>query len=295
MQDPLIEIRFLRKVFRDFWGRPRVEALHGLDLDVGAGEIFGLLGPNGSGKSTTIRLLLGLLHPTSGSIRILGGSPRDVRLKARIGYEPEESFFHPHLTAEETLLFYARIFGLPAATARTRATHLLGLLGLSPARARPVGEFSKGMLRRIGLAQALINDPELVILDEPTAGMDPIGTREVKDLLRDLKRRGKTVILSSHLLADVEDVCDRICILHEGRRRALGPVRALLEEDQRTQIVTDRLSPGTIEAVLALLRDREGPGLRVDVGAPSTRLEDFFLRTVARRDSPSGPPEGARP
>ncbi len=286
MMEPAVETRALDKVFRDFWGRPHVYALKALDLEVGRGEIFGLLGPNGSGKSTTIKLLLGLLHPTSGSARVLGGSPRDVKLKARIGYLPEESCFYPHLTAEELLLFFARIFSIPLKDARRRAADLLRVTGLEAASKRPVGEFSKGMLRRIGLAQALVNDPEILILDEPTAGMDPLGTREVKDLLVDLRRQGKTVLLSSHLLADVEDVCDRVAILHEGRLRALGAVQALLADDRRTQITADRLAPATVDAVLALLREREGPGISIRVGAPASRLEAFFIRTIGQAARP---------
>lgn len=279
----VVETQALAKTFRDFWGRPRAQAVKNLDLAVTRGELFGLLGPNGSGKSTTIKLLLGLLHPTSGEARVLGGSPRDTRLKARVGFLPEESYFYPYLSAEETLAFYGRIFSLPRPEIRQRTDRLLHLVGLEDARKRRLGEYSKGMLRRIGLAQALINDPDLLILDEPTAGLDPLGTRQVKDLLLDLKKRGKTVLLSSHLLSDVEDVCDRIAILHEGRLEAIGEVSTLLADDQRTQITTDRLSPGTLEALLDFLRSREGPGLRVEVGTPSARLEAFFLKTVSKR------------
>ena len=283
----VVETKALEKTFRDFWGRPRTRALRKLDLTILPGELFGLLGPNGSGKSTAIKLLLGLLHPTAGEARVLGGPPSDVRLKARMGYLPEESYFYPHLSAEETLLFYGRIFSLPRAEIRRRMDRLLALVGLDADRKRRVGEFSKGMLRRMGIAQALINDPDLLILDEPTAGLDPIGTREVKDLLLDLKRRGKTVLLSSHLLADVEDVCDRVGILFEGRLEALGSVSALLADDQRTQIITDRLSPSTLEALVSFLRAREGPGLAVQIGVPSARLEAFFLKTVLSKRAAS--------
>jgi ABC-2 type transport system ATP-binding protein len=290
----VVETKALHKTFRDFWGRPRTQALKKLDLEISRGELFGLLGPNGSGKSTTIKLLLGLLHPSSGEARVFGGPPGDVRLKARIGYLPEESYLYPHLSAEETLLFYGRIFSLPRAEIKRRTDHLLKLVGLEAARKRRVGEFSKGMLRRIGLAQALINDPDLLILDEPTASLDPIGAREVKDLLLDLKRRGKTVLLSSHLLADVEDVCDRVAILFEGRLEALGAVSALLADDQRTQITTGRLSPSTLEALISFLREREGPGLAVEVGVPSARLEAFFLKAVlSRREASRG--DGGEP
>ncbi len=277
---PPVETRALTKVFRDFWGRPKVKAVDSLEIAVRQGEVFGLLGPNGSGKSTTIRLVLGLLRPTSGDVRVLGGSPRDPRTKARIGFLPEDSAFYPHLTAEETLRFYGSLFPLPSGEVRRRAEELLRRVGLWEARKRRVGEFSKGMLRRIGLAQALINDPELVILDEPTAGIDPMGVRQTKDLILELKRRGRTVLLSSHLLGDVEDVCDRIAILHQGRLRAIGPIEELLEDDRRVQITAPRLSPETLEAVLQLLKAREGAEIEVDVRKPRTRLEEYFLRTV---------------
>jgi ABC-2 type transport system ATP-binding protein len=285
---PLIETRGLTKVFRDFWGRPRVRAVDGLDLAVGRGEIFGLLGPNGSGKSTTIKLLVGLLHATAGEARVLGAHPRDVASKARLGFLPEESPFHPHLTAEETLRFHASLFSIARRDARRRTDRLLERMGLSPDRSRRVGEFSKGMLRRLGMALALLNEPALLILDEPTSGLDPLGTRDFKDLLAELRKEGRTVLLSSHLLGDAEEVCDRVAILHRGKLAALGPVPTLLEDDRRTRIITERLDPATIEALIALLRERMGPDVRVDVGTPSARLEAFFLRTVGRagRDAP---------
>jgi ABC-2 type transport system ATP-binding protein len=191
------------------------------------------------------------------------------------------------LSARETLLFFGDIFSLPRKALRKRADDLLALVGLVEAADRRLGEYSKGMLRRIGLAQALVNDPELLILDEPTAGLDPMGTREVKDLLLDLRRRGKTVILSSHLLADVEDVCERVAILHEGRLEAMGSVSDLLRDDERTQIITGRLSQATVDALTLFLREREGPALQVEIGKPSTRLEEFFLRVVGKSRSPA--------
>ena len=280
-EDLLVRTRGLTKVFRDFWGRPRVRALDGLDLAIGRGEIFGLLGPNGSGKSTTIKLLVGLLHATSGEASVLGAHPRDVASKARLGFLPEESPFHPHLTADETLRFHASLFSIPGRVARQRTDALLGRMGLARDRNRRVGEFSKGMLRRLGMALALLNEPELIILDEPTSGLDPLGTRDFKDLLSELRKEGRTVLLSSHLLGDAEEVCDRVAILDRGRLAAVGKVSTLLEDDGRTQIVTEKLDPSTIEALIALLRERKGPGIRVEVGTPSARLEAFFLRTVA--------------
>ncbi|MDY0150442.1 MAG: ABC transporter ATP-binding protein, partial [Kiritimatiellia bacterium] len=212
-----IHAEHLSKTFRDFWRRPRVEAVRSLSFEVPTGGIFGLLGPNGSGKSTTLKMILGLLFPTAGTLTVLSQSPRSTAVKSRIGYLPEETFLYPHLTPLETLSFYARLFRLPTDVARTRIEQLLEMTGLAQVRHRVVGEFSKGMARRLGLAQALLNDPDLVILDEPTAGLDPQGTRQVKDLLLALAARGKTVLLTSHLLADVEDVCHQVAILFNGR------------------------------------------------------------------------------
>src|ERR1700740_2901284 len=226
--ETVISVRGLTKVFKDFWGRPKARAVDGVDFEVRRGEVFGLLGPNGSGKSTTVKMLLGFLYPTKGHIEVFGHSPRHVATKSRIGYLPEESYLSRYLNSHETLDFFGNLFRLPAGEREKRAEQLLEMVGLSQTRTRAVGEFSKGMQRRVALAQALINDPDLVILDEPTAGLDPIGCREVKDLILSLAPRGKTVILSSHLRGDVEDVCDRVVIYYGGRIHAQGPLRDLL-------------------------------------------------------------------
>src|SRR4026207_2442843 len=204
----VISVKGLTKVFKDFWNRPKARAVDNVDFEVRRGEVFGLLGPNGSGKSTTVKLLLGLLYPTKGHIEVFGHSPRHVGTKARIGYLPEESYLYRYLDSRETLDFFGNLFELSSGERRKRSEQLLDMVGLKQVQRRVVGEFSKGMQRRIGLAQALINDPELIILDEPAAGLDPIGCREVKDLILALAQRGKTIILSSHLLGDVEDVCN---------------------------------------------------------------------------------------
>ena len=192
MSEVVVETRNLTKIYRDFWGRRKVHALKSLDLEINRGEIFGLLGPNGSGKTTTIKLLLGLLFPSEGEALIFGKNASDVRRNERIGYLPEESYLYRFLTAEEILDFYGKLFHIPAAVRRQRANDLIEMVGLGYAKKRQLKEYSKGMVRRVGLAQALINDPEVVILDEPTSGLDPIGTRDMKDLILDLKRRGRS-------------------------------------------------------------------------------------------------------
>src|SRR5436309_2054615 len=226
--EKIVVVRGLTKVFKDFWGRPKAKAVDNVDFEVRRGEVFGLLGPNGSGKSTTVKLILGLLHPTKGHIQVFGHSPRHVATKARIGYLPEESYLYRYLNSRETLDFFGNLFQLSRSDRNNRIEQLLEMVGLNQTRMRAVGEFSKGMQRRIGLAQALINDPDLVILDEPTSGLDPIGCREVKDLIMALARRGKTVILSSHLLSDVEDVCNRVVIYYGGKIHAMGTLKELL-------------------------------------------------------------------
>jgi ABC-2 type transport system ATP-binding protein len=282
----VISVRGLTKVFRDFWRRPKVRAVDGLDLDVRRGEVFGLLGPNGSGKSTTLKILLGLLDPTAGSVSVLGRQPRHVQTKRAIGYLPEESYLYGYLTPRETLTFYGRLFPIDGAVIAARVEQLLDMTGLRAAAHRPVGEFSKGMARRVGLAQALINKPRLVLLDEPTSGLDPIGCRQVKDLIRSLARHGATVVLSSHLLADVEDVCDRIAILYNGRLRAMGGVRTLLEQQDRWRITLPVLSPEKTRALLADVRARAGHEPEID--RPAMNLERFFLQVV--EDAAGAPP-----
>lgn len=276
--ESVIEIRNLTKVFRDFWGRPKVTAVKSLSLDVKKGEVFGLLGPNGSGKTTTLKMLLGLLFPTSGEISILGKPANDVAKNERIGYLPEESYLYRFLNAEETLDFYGRLFDMSKAERRRRTDELIKRVKLDHARRRPLKEYSKGMTRRIGLAQALINDPDLILLDEPTSGLDPIGTREMKDLIIDLKRQGKTVVMCSHLLADVQDVCDRIAILYGGELKILGRVDELLRSTRETQLLTSELAPEAIQEIESVLAKHQAKLLKVD--HPTNSLEDLFLQTV---------------
>src|SRR5215510_8208059 len=263
--ETVISVRGLTKVFKDFWGRPKARAVDNVDFEVRRGEVFGLLGPNGSGKSTTVKLILGLLYPTKGHIEVFDHSPRHVPTKARIGYLPEESYLYRYLNSRETLQFFGNLFHLPKTERSSRSEQLLEMVGLGQVRMRAVGEFSKGMQRRIGLAQALINDPDLVILDEPTSGLDPIGCREVKDLILALARRGKTVILSSHLLSDVEDVCDRVVIYYGGRIQAMGTLKELLAKPDALRITTPVLPRETLERVLEVIRrDISTDKIRVD-------------------------------
>lgn len=270
----------LTKDFTDIWGRPTVRSVENLNLNVKRGEIFGLLGPNGAGKTTTIKLILGLIFPTAGEVRVLGADPRDVDSKQKIGYLPEESYLHRFLNAEETLDFYGRLFDLPKEVRRERAAKLIERVGLSHARKRPLKEYSKGMVRRVGLAQCLINDPELILLDEPTSGMDPILSREIKDLILDLKAQGKTVLLSSHLLGDVEDLCDRIAMLYRGRLQLEGKVSELLEVGDVTEVEVKNLSDAGMAAVKAEA-EKHG-GQIIDSHRRRERLETLFINIVER-------------
>ena len=291
-RENVIAVRGLTKVFKDFWGRPKARAVDNVDFEVKRGEVFGLLGPNGSGKSTTVKMLLGLLYPTKGHIEVFGKSPRDVQTKQRIGYLPEESYLYRYLDSEETLDFFGNLFSIDAKDRQNRAEQLIEMVGLNTARTRTVGEFSKGMQRRIGLAQALINDPDLIILDEPTSGLDPIGCREIKDLIIALAKRGKTIILSSHLLADVEDVCDRVVIYYGGKIQAIGTLKELLSERETLRITTPTLSREATEKVLATIRADIGNG-EVRVDNPTQNLESYFLDVVARAKQADAQTSGA--
>jgi len=268
----------LSKVFKDFWLRDRVKAVDGIDLDVRRGEVFGLLGPNGSGKSTTIKMILGLLHPSSGVISVFGKNPRDVSIKNDIGYLPEDSYLYRFLNARETLDYYGKLFHQDRRKRQNRIDMLLEMVGLDKVQRRPIGEYSKGMQRRIGLAQALINDPKLLILDEPTTGMDPIGTRQIKDLILHLKDSGKTVLLCSHLLSDVEDVTDRAAIMFGGKVRRSGDMDELLTRHDETTLTTPALTDAETEKMLALLGQAGVHDVKVKQGRQ--RLESLFLEIV---------------
>ena len=276
----IVEAVGLTKIFKDFWMRSKAKAVDNLSFHIEKGELFGLLGPNGSGKSTTIKLILGLLNSTRGRLSVFGRDPHDVAVKKYIGFLPEESYLYRYLNSRETLDYYGKLFGLERSVRRKRIDELLEWVGLSQVAHRPVGEFSKGMMRRIGLAQALINDPDFLILDEPTSGLDPIGTKQVKDLLIELRSRGKTILLSSHLLADVEDVCDRMAILYGGRIRAEGAADELLTDSLHTLIEVPRIkNEQTITQLEKVLLSTEGTSIE-SVKQPRQRLESLFLSIV---------------
>ncbi|MEM9416660.1 MAG: ABC transporter ATP-binding protein [Planctomycetota bacterium] len=290
--DIVVKCMSLTKVFKDFWMRDKVRAVDGIDLDIRRGEVFGLLGPNGSGKSTTIKMILGLLHPTAGRIAVFNKVPRDVATKKRIGYLPEETYLYKFLTPIETLDYYGKLFHQDRATRRKRIDMLLEMVGLDHAARRPVGEFSKGMMRKVGLAQALINDPELLILDEPTSGMDPIATNDVKNVITRLADRGKTVLLCSHLLADVQDVCDRVAMMYGGKVRRSGTMDTLLTDQQTTTITAPALTDVSDEQMVAAL---EALGMTdVSLDHPRRTLEQVFLDMVHEAQNAGIESAGAR-
>jgi len=278
--DAAVHTENLTKTYKDFWGRDKVRALDDLNLTIERGEVFGLLGPNGSGKSTTIKLLLGLIFPTDGGASVLGHPAGSTAINERIGFLPEESYLYRFLNGEETLYFYGRLFKIPRKELKRRVPELLDIVGLDArSRKRKLREYSKGMARRIGLAQAMINNPDLILLDEPTTGLDPIGTREMKDLILSLKNQGKTVLLCSHLLADVQDVCDRIIILFKGQTvQKPAPVKDLLQIQDITQVQARGLTGQQIAELKEYLK-RMGIG-QAEITHPTTTLEDLFMRVV---------------
>src|SRR3954469_9548679 len=285
LSDHAVHTQNLTKVYKDFWGRDKVRALDDLNLTIHRGEVFGLLGPNGSGKSTTIKLLLGLIFPTGGSASVLGYPAGSTQVNEKVGFLPEESYLYRFLNGEETLRFYGRLFKLSRKELNRRVPELLDIVGLdAKARKRKLREYSKGMARRIGLAQALINNPDLILLDEPTTGLDPIGTREMKDLIVSLKQQGKTVLLCSHLLADVQDVCDRITILFRGRMQTLGDVRDLLQVKDVTHIETEGMNEAQIAEVRQFMARLGVSEPRIT--HPTTTLEELFMRVI--RDNTPG-------
>ena len=280
--DRVVQIEDIRKVFRvGFWGR-RVTAVDQLSLDVRRGEVFGFLGPNGAGKTTTLKMLMGLIYPTSGQARIFGHAVGDPAAKAKLGFLPESPYFYDYLTSQEFLSFYGHLFGLWGAALNKRVDELLDLVGMTHARDLQLRKFSKGMLQRVGIAQALINDPELVVLDEPMSGLDPIGRKEVRDLIFRLKESGKTVMFSSHILHDAELLCDRVAMIMKGRLVACGQVSELIQQGttQEVEMVIDRLSPEGLEHLRVLATKVVLNGERVMVVLSNQHQVDESLEVI---------------
>ncbi len=271
-----VEINQLSKEFATPFRRKKILAVKGVSLSIAEGEIYGLIGPNGSGKSTTMKALLGLLAPSEGTCQIFGKDSVKVDSRNDVGYVPENPYFYKHLTGEETLRFYGKLCGLSGRKLKERISELLSLVSLEHARKQKVGTYSKGMLQRIGLAQALIHEPRLLILDEPTAGVDPVGSREIRDLILSLKEVGKTVFLCSHLLEQVQEICDRVGIIFNGVLKREGTLDELITMKERLELVATG-SPDAQRKLLELAEEMEGIEL-VSSGAPKTSLESLFIQ-----------------
>src|SRR5438105_12693568 len=278
MIDAAVAVSGLTKVFPVPFHRQPIVAVRGLDLRVQAGEVYGLLGPNGSGKSTTLKIILGLVSPTRGNTEIFGHDRRLVESREAVGFLPENPYFYKHLTCEETLLFFGRLCGLSGARLKKRIDELLELVGLTDARNRRLGTYSKGMLQRIGLAQALINEPRLVVLDEPTAGVDPAGSRDIRNLIVDFKRRGITVLLSSHLLAQAQEICDRVRILANGTLVREGRLEELIALENKTDLVVENASEDLLGKIDKLAK--ESNARVIERRRSTTTLEHLFLEAT---------------
>jgi ABC-2 type transport system ATP-binding protein len=279
MSTPAVQIEGITKTFPVPLRRHRVMAVKNLSLSVQPGEVYGLLGPNGCGKSTTLKILLGLVTPNSGRALIFGKDSREYRSRRDVGFLPENPYFYKFLTAAETLAFYGKICGLSGKILATRIDELIELVGLRDARDRRVGGFSKGMLQRIGLAQALIQDPGLVVLDEPTAGVDPSGSHQIRDLILDLKKRGKTVLLTSHLLEQVQEICDRVGIMARGEMIREGSLDDLVRVKNQTEFVIENASPELAAQIENLVA--QSPARLVATRQPERSLESVFLELTA--------------
>ena len=278
MTDAAVAVIGVTKIFPIPWQRRSVVAVRDLNLQVAAGQIYGLLGPNGSGKSTTLKMILGLVPPTRGKTEIFGRDSDLVASREAVGFLPESAYFYKYLTGKETLRFYGKLCGLRGARLTGRVAELLELVGLTPAADRRLGGYSKGMLQRMGLAQALVQEPKLLVLDEPTAGVDPAGAREIRGLILDLKRRGITVLLSSHLLEQVEEICDRVGILANGVLVREGPLDELLTIDNQTSLLLENASPELVDEIEKLAA-KSGAQL-LDRRLPRTSLERLFLEAT---------------
>ena len=284
MIEAAVQVRGLTKVFPVPWRRQTVVAVQNLDLKVDSGQVYGLLGPNGSGKSTTLKVILGLVSPTKGESRIFGRDSGEVGSREAVGFLPENPYFYQYLTGEETLRFYGKLAGLRGRQLAARTNELLALVRLEQARDRRLGGYSKGMLQRIGLAQALLQEPRLVILDEPTAGVDPEGSHEIRDLILALKKRGITVLLSSHLLAQVQEICDRVGILAQGQLVREGRLADLLAVSNRIELILENPTGDVLQQIRALLGN-SGTRL-VEERKAQTTLEGLFLEATRSGGSP---------
>jgi ABC-2 type transport system ATP-binding protein len=312
--DLAVQTEQLSKIFRvGFWGK-RVTAVESLNLEVRPGEVFGFLGPNGAGKTTTLKMLMGLIYPTSGKARLFGRDLGDPQTKARLGFLPESPYFYDYLTSREFLGFYGHLFGLWGAVLDRRIDELLELVGMTHAKDLQLRKFSKGMLQRVGVAQALINDPELVVLDEPMSGLDPIGRKEVRDLILRLKESGKTVLFSSHILHDAEVLCDRVAMILKGRLVACGRVNDLLDQgaNHQVELIVDGLTPEGLDhmrpladkvvmqgdRMLVVLKSQQRVGGALEIiraakanlislNPQKGSLEDLFIREVEGHRRPS--------
>lgn len=284
-----VEVAGLTKVFKGGLGQRSFVAVRDLSLTVQAGEVYGLIGPNGCGKSTTMKTILGLLAPTAGHTRIFGRSSTEVASRQAVGFLPENPYFYKHLTGKETLLFYGRLCGLKGGDLKNRAMELLKLTGLEDAAERRVGGFSKGMLQRLGMAQALVHEPRLLVLDEPTAGVDPIGSRKIRDLILEFRERGITVLVTSHLLEQMQEVCDRVGIMARGRMVKEGRLSDLIAVEDQTELVIENASDELLAELRAIIAKDAGLGTKlVHEGHPRTTLERLFLEEAEKADSEAG-------
>jgi len=286
MSDPAVDIKHLVKDFRTSFRRRRLRAVNDVSLRIEPGEVYGLIGPNGSGKSTTMKALLGLVAPTSGKCAIFGQDSLKVDSRRDVGFLPENPYFYKHLTGAETLAFYGKLCGLRGKELKHRIGELLSLVGLEDARDRRLGGYSKGMLQRIGLAQAVVQEPRLLILDEPTAGVDPIGSRQIRDLVLEFKSRGITVFLCSHLLEQVQEVCDRVGIIFRGKMVREGTLDELTTIEDQSEIIMRGASPEMVESLVAAASSAEGVEV-VHSGHVRTTLEQLFLRETLDRSDES--------
>ncbi len=282
MSEHAVEVNNLTKVFRTGIGNQYVVAVDNLSFRVEAGEVYGLIGPNGSGKSTTMKVVLGLMAASKGEVKVFGLDSGDIRARNEIGFLPENPYFYKHLTGAETLKFYGKLCGIRGKKLKARVAELLEIVGLEDAAKRRLGGYSKGMLQRIGLAQSLVQNPRLVILDEPTAGVDPVGSREIRDLILRLKEEGYTVFLCSHLLEQVQEVCDRIGIIFEGRMRREGKLEELIKIEKQTAMTLENASPELLAKIEDLVASEEGASI-VETGHPRTTLERLFIQIAERR------------